>query len=164
MSSYMHREMLLFFQSAGLGAVILLCYDVLRIVRNVIPHHPGAVAVEDFLYWLSVGMVVFVRIYQTNQGILRAFLIWGAVFGALFCHLTVSPYFVSVFTKILAFPIQIIKKVIKRLLFWIRRCRIYLCKTANRRIMPKSHKNSRTKRVSQFGKFKEKQQKKENRV
>lgn len=152
MSSYIHNEMILFLQSAALGALLLLCYDLLAAVRNVIPHHPAFVALEDLLYWLGTGIFVFVRVYQTNQGILRSFLFLGVLLGVILCHATVGPIFVKIWTKTLAFPVLIVKISIKRLLFLCRRCKIFVYKSANRWKRCGKVRGLRTKRGKQVEK------------
>lgn len=138
MSSYIHNEVLLFFQSAVLGAVLLLCYDILVILRRIIPHSFFAVALEDTFYWAGTGLFTFVKIYESNQGILRAFLFLGIGLGVWVCHRSVSPVFVEICTRIIKFPVFLVKKAIKRLLFWSKRCKIWMyesvwCRTVRKK-------------------------------
>lgn len=158
MSAYIHVEMLLFLQSACMGALLLLCYDLLAALRQAIPHHPAAIAAEDLLYWLLTGMTVFARIYQSNQGILRSFLFLGMILGVLLCHATISPLFVKIWTKILTIPVFFIKKLIKRLLFLGGRCKIFMYKSANQRIQRKKERSLRIKRGKQIEKVEKKKQ------
>lgn len=41
------------------GAVITFIYDQIRIVRRVLPHGSVLVAIEDLLFWLFAGIVIF---------------------------------------------------------------------------------------------------------
>ena len=59
------------------GAVITFIYDQIRIVRRVLPHGSVLVAIEDLLFWLFAGIVIFSLLYRMNAGTLR----WFAVFG-----------------------------------------------------------------------------------
>lgn len=132
MSSYIRYEMLLFLQSVITGAVLLLCYDIFRALRKVIPHSNVMTAAEDLIYWLGCGFVVFAGVYRSNQGILRFFLFLGLGCGVLLCLLTVSPFFVKVCTWILAVPAILLKKMIKWLLFPVRRCKIFVYKCSGK--------------------------------
>lgn len=152
MSSYIHNEMILFLQSAALGALLLLCYDLLVAVRSVIPHNPAAVAIEDLSYWLGTGLFVFVRVYQTNQGILRSFLFLGVLLGVILCNATIGPLFVKIWTKILTFPVLFVKISIKRLIFLGRRCKIFVYKSANHWKGCRKDRGLRTKRGKQVEK------------
>lgn len=127
MSSYMHFEVLLFFQSALMGVILLLCYDLLVILRRVIPHAPGIVNAEDLLYWIAVCGAVFSQIYRLNQGMLRGFVLLGIILGAILCHLTVGPLFVRLLSFILGTFVFGAKKIINMLLFPVKRGKIFLC-------------------------------------
>lgn len=141
-----------------------MCYDFFRILRRVFPHCTIAVALEDLLYWMGTGFFVFARIYGTNQGILRNFLFLGIFLGAFFCRTVISPIFVKVCTGILGFPVAVVKKIIKRLLFWSGRCKILMTDSVHKGIRKKFTREMRAKRGRRFGRCKEKEQKKENRV
>ncbi|MFR8351806.1 MAG: spore cortex biosynthesis protein YabQ [Blautia obeum] len=42
-----------------MGAVLLLCYDLLAAFRNVFAHSDKAVGTEDILYWLCCAFLFF---------------------------------------------------------------------------------------------------------
>lgn len=127
----MHFETVLFFQALGLGALLILGYDLFVALRRVIPHHPAAVACEDLGFWLMAALVVFAEVYRTNQGILRSFLFLGMILGAILCGNTVSPLFVKAAEAILGIPVVFVKFSTNRLLFLVKRCKIYGYKFAN---------------------------------
>lgn len=164
MSSYIHNELLLFFQSVIMGAVLFFCYSFFTALRRVLPHHPAAVIVEDLIYWVSAGIWVFVRIYAANQGILRSFLFLGLLLGAVLCNALFGPMFVRMCAGILAVPVILAKKIINGLLFWAKRCRISMSKFAKRRKKQQKKEKSRIKRGRKFEKIRKKGQEKENRV
>lgn len=60
------------------GVFLAASYDVLRILRGIIPHGSFLVNLEDLLYWVYVAVVVFVKLYDKNDGRLR-----GYVFGSI---------------------------------------------------------------------------------
>lgn len=131
----MNRELLLFAKAIWYGAVLLWGYDIFRVLRRVIRHHPALVIIEDLLYWISSGLFLFSRIYQENSGILRGYFFVGVVLGGFAYHFSLSKPFV----RILSFCLNKIKKIvqkvlkavlflIKRLKFGVLRCKISLCK------------------------------------
>lgn len=132
MSTYIHHEILLLVQALLTGAVLLLCYDILKALRRVISHSPGMVSAEDLLFWLCCTFFVFTRVYRTNQGILRLFIFLGLLAGAVICYYTVSPFFEKLCVYIMKIPVIIIKKIIKWLLFPVRRCKILMEKCAKK--------------------------------
>lgn len=157
MSSYMHFEVVLFLQSAALGALLILGYDLLVALRRVLPHHPAVVALEDLGFWFGAAFLVFAGVYRTNQGTLRSFLFLGMVLGAVLCGNTISPIFVKSSEVILGIPVVFAKFSTNRLLFLVKRCKIYECKFAYFADRKKKARFLRLKRSKQVEKFRKKQ-------
>lgn len=126
MSTFIHHELLLLIRAAVTGAVLLLCYDLLKALRMVVVHSAKMIGVQDLLYWLCCTFFVFAQIYRMNEGILRFFIFIGYLAGAWFCHWTISPFFVRSCAKILGFPVTILNFLIKWLLFPVRRCKLFV--------------------------------------
>ena len=61
MSAFIHHELLLLLRTIAVGAVLLLCYDLLAAFRNVFAHSDKAVGTEDILYWLCCAFLFFRR-------------------------------------------------------------------------------------------------------
>lgn len=162
MSSYMHFEVVLFFQAVGLGAILILCYDLLVALRRVLPHHPAVVAFEDLSFWLLTAFFVFAGVYRANQGILRSFLFLGMVLGAILCSRTISPFFVKGSEVILGIPVVFAKFSTNRLLFLVKRCKIYRHKFAYFAESKKKNRFLRFKRSKQVEKIRKKKRKKNN--
>lgn len=167
MSTYIQYEIWLFLQSFVLGAGLLLFYRLIRVIRRFFSRSSAYSGLFDILYWLVLTMLVFARIYQTNQGILRNFLFFGLLSGAFFTYLTLASAFELICYKILEIPVRFMKKFSKklsnRLLFWGKSCKILARQSANR------YKNStrnplQTKKGRKVGKIREKTKKKDNRV
>lgn len=76
------------------GAALFLLYDVLRIFRRIVPHGNLWIGLEDFTYWLVCTGVVFVMLYQENDGMVRGFAFGGVLLGMLFYYLLFSRYVV----------------------------------------------------------------------
>ncbi len=91
--------------SFGVGILLMLSYDVLRIFRQVVAHGPILLGVEDVIYWLSCALLIFAMLYQENDGLLRWFVLAGIALGMMAENHFLSPYIV----KLISF---IIKKII----------------------------------------------------
>lgn len=63
------------------GVLITVLYDVLRILRRVIPHNILAVSLEDLFYWIVCSLLIFAMLIQENNGVLRWFAVAGAMTG-----------------------------------------------------------------------------------
>ena len=145
----------------------MICYSLIGVIKRLLLENPAAGGIPDILYWLAAGLLVFARIYQINQGILRNFLFLGIAAGAFLTYLTIKPILDKICYIILEIPVRFIKKIskkyIKRLLFWGKRCKILVRQSANQ------YKNStrnrlQTRRGRKFGKIREKAKEKEDRV
>lgn len=126
MSTFIHQELLLLIWAAATGAVLLLCYDLLRALRIVFVHSAKVISVQDFLYWMCSTFFVFAQIYRMNEGILRFFMFIGYLTGAWICHRTISSLFVRCCAKIMEIPVIILNFLIKWLLFPVRRCKLFV--------------------------------------
>lgn len=99
--------------AAALGAVLLFLYDLLRIFRRVVPHGAAAVGIEDFVYWLVSGCLIFAMLYRFNNGIIRWFAVFGMLVGMLLYHLTVSRAFVKYASRLLKYILQILRRALR---------------------------------------------------
>lgn len=156
----MHFEMMLFFQSMCMGAILILGYDFFIALRSVIPHHPVAVALEDLFFWLLMAFLVFAGVYRVNQGILRSFLFFGMILGAFLYKKTVSVFFVKSLAVILGIPVFFAKFSTNRLLFLVRRCKIYACRFVDLINREEKTRFLQVKRSRQVEKVKKRKRKK----
>lgn len=62
-----------------------LLYDLIRLIRRLIRHGTLAVAVEDMLYWLACGLLIFRMLYEENSGAIRGFAIAAVILGMVLC-------------------------------------------------------------------------------
>lgn len=103
--------------SFGVGVLLMLSYDILRIFRKVIAHGTFSLGVEDVIYWLACSLVMFAMLYRENDGLLRWFVLAGIALGMLVENHFLSPYIVRlssfVILKVLAFFGKILKFVSK---------------------------------------------------
>lgn len=105
------HEALLFGISMLAGAGLFLLYDILRIIRRILPHGTVAVGIEDFFYWLVCTGVVFVMLYRENDGMVRGFALLGMAVGTVLYYLLLSRYVVSLHVFLLKSVLQLLHKV-----------------------------------------------------
>lgn len=77
------------------GALLLFIYDVLRIVRKIVPHKLWLVGVEDLLFWIGSALALFAMLYRENSGYIRGFVIGGVLVGMLLYNLLLSAWIVA---------------------------------------------------------------------
>lgn len=129
----MRQEIFLLLQSAAGGALILAGCDLLCILRRLFRRSSLAVSAEDLGYWLAAAVFLSGRLYQANRGKLRFFLLLGLALGMYLYHRTIRSYFVEGCAAVLEIPVNFVKKIRNMLLFWIKRCRIYVCVSMRKR-------------------------------
>ena len=136
------------------GMLLLTAYDLLRIIRRLIPHKMWLVGAQDLIFWAGSAAVLFAMLYRENSGYIRGFVIGGVVVGMLSYNLLLSRWVVkgSVFllekilflvsrpvvwtARLLKGPLGRLKKMLKKVLrFWKKQLkklwkavRIGLCK------------------------------------
>ena len=148
----MNHELLMFCHSLFTGILLLVIYDVLRILRKVFPHRSCFVSAEDLIYWMGSGILIFMEMYRQNQGIVRTYIFAGTLVGMVVYHFTVSSLFVRFTAKILEIPVKYLFFLTKRLIFSYRRCRISVY-SHSRQVVAKIRKNQ--KRSEDFNEVKE---------
>lgn len=77
------------------GALLLFVYDVLRIVRKIVPHKMWLVGVEDVVFWIGSALALFAMLYRENSGYIRGFVIGGVLVGMLLYNLLLSAWVVA---------------------------------------------------------------------
>ena len=112
-------ELQFFLISILWGVIILLVYDILRILRRLIPHNGIILALEDILFWVLTSLFIFAMIYTMNNGTIRGFSVMGMGIGMTLYHFIFSELFVKWMTKaflLLLRPICILMNRITRVL------------------------------------------------
>lgn len=97
------------------GAAIAFVYDIFRIFRRTIKTGNVATYAQDSLYWLVAAGIMFLTVYYSNDGQLRAYLFAGAAIGAVLYALLCS----RIIMKSSLFIINIGARVIKAAVFLI---------------------------------------------
>lgn len=91
----MANENLFLLYALLMGIFITFLYDILRILRRVLPHSGFWVSVEDLCFWAYCAAEVFLLLYHESNGTLRWFAVLGAMTGMVLYKKLVSPFFVK---------------------------------------------------------------------
>lgn len=94
-------ELQFFLISILWGGILMLAYDVLRILRRMIPHDSFFIALEDFFFWVIASLFIFAMIYKVNDGIIRGFSALGVVLGGVLYHYSISDFLVRTISNLL---------------------------------------------------------------
>lgn len=102
------------------GMALAFCYDMIRIFRRIVTHSGIVwIFVEDIVFWMCCGFVVFHVTFLVNDGIVRSFSIGGFVLGAVIYKYAAGTWLVDGISKIINFilrPLKISVKYLKMLL------------------------------------------------
>ncbi len=113
----MAQESLFMLYALLMGVFITFVYDLLRILRRVIPHNIFWISLEDLVFWGFCAVEVFLLMYHVSNGTLRWFAVLGALLGMFLYSKTLSRFLVKYVSLLLGKILGVIGKVLK-----------YLCK------------------------------------
>ncbi len=94
-------ELQFFLTSILWGGILLLIYDILRILRRVIKHGAFLIAVQDMIFWVAASLFIFSMIYRENNGIIRGYSILGMMLGSILYHFALSDFLVKLISKLI---------------------------------------------------------------
>ena len=148
------------------GILLTAIYDLLRVLRRIIPHNGLVIGTQDLLFWTASGLFLFRQIFLKCDGSIRSFAVLGTILGAVVYHMTVSTFLVDFLTGVLRIPVNGAVFLIKRLLFLEKRCKIFVynlnmrLKYRHRKkhndsdVLQPSGRKKYSKRVNRFEKIK----------
>lgn len=117
MSPQISEEVLLLFMSIYGGLVLVLCYDLMRVIRRVFKASMIRVIIEDVIFWTVASIFMFDIFLKYNYGRPRYFAV-GAALGTM----ALFEYFIGrnlvnktslLLRKILNTLLKPLKKVLK---------------------------------------------------
>lgn len=109
MNAVVNSQTLLFLTCIEIGIIMGMFYDLIRILRKIIPHPNWLIQIEDTLYWVSGALIGFAILYMHNYGQIRVFVFLGMLLGGIFYLCTFS----IVFMKFATWLIDLIKQIVK---------------------------------------------------
>jgi spore cortex biosynthesis protein YabQ len=113
MSDVIREETVVFLVSVLHGGLLTFGYDLLRSLRRTFQHSPAAVAVEDFLFWMTAGFLTFCLAFFRTDGVIRGYVAAGMAIGAVLYHFACSALVLRLLCLVLSFG--------KRVVTWLVR-------------------------------------------
>ncbi len=108
----MAEETLFMLYALLMGIFITFVYDLLRILRRVIPHNIFWISVEDLVFWGFSAVEVFLLMYHVSNGTLRWFAVLGALLGMFLYTKTLSRFLVKYISLLLGKLFKMIGRVL----------------------------------------------------
>lgn len=100
MADLIYDEMTLLGICLLLGAFLAFLYDLIRILRLLIPHKDVIVDIEDLAFWIFTAWMVFKTLVVYNRGALRAYAFIGMFLGVVIYAFTLSKLLLKFFRLI----------------------------------------------------------------
>lgn len=123
-------ELNFFIASFFWGVFLFFIYDCLLIFRNIIKHNGIITAIEDVVFWVVSGVLIFQMMYTKNHGTIRWYFIIGLALGMIVYRNTISNMVVTFVTtvtkKIIAFIRKVLTILLKPFRFVIKRIQKFL--------------------------------------
>lgn len=119
-----------FILSVAGGMVIALVYDAFRVFRKAVKTGRIVTNVQDLLYWLIVSVIMFLTLFFSNDGELRAYLFVGAFLGVVLYTLLFSKivmgsslFIIRIATTVVKAMVRFISIPVKCIIKYIMRMR-----------------------------------------
>lgn len=109
----LEQELILLGQAFLSGAGLSLVYDMIRVIRRIVPHGIILVSIEDLVYWVAAGGWLFLKACQVNNGIIRGYMLLGIGAGALVYGILFGRWFMRIATKWILAAKKRLKRVTK---------------------------------------------------
>ncbi len=173
------EQVYIFFYAVLAGGILAFLYDILRIKRRAIKTNVVILSLEDLIYWLLAAIIVFLTVYNSNDGQMRGFIFLGNILGVtiyltLFSRIVIASsmmiinFIKKVFLfiwKVVTYPFRLIFKILSVPLRFVGRCFGKLGRLLFRILGKAARKakgvvSNRIKKVKVWGRFKRKVRKK----
>ena len=72
-----------------IGILIGLIFDIFRVSRQFFKTSNIITYIEDAVFWILIGLVLFISIFKLNNGELRAYIFLGVVLRNIHIYSTI---------------------------------------------------------------------------
>lgn len=129
----------------GLCGVFLgLGYELLRILRLIIPHHNFTVGIEDTFYLSLCGVILFGLAMEIGNGNFRLTYLLSAFVGALVYFLTIGRLISFIYSAVIGTVIKILRFVMGKLIKPLKKLFVAIAHKVKQPFV-KLYENARTK-------------------
>lgn len=111
MTTDMMNELARFCIYLAVGEVLILVYDVLRILRILFRHARLVVILEDIAYWALATGYIFYMMLRLNNGTIRGYGVLAMIAGMVFYHCCVSNVWIEPICILLKRGLKKISKI-----------------------------------------------------
>lgn len=132
-----------FFAAAFVGVFAGILFDLFRVFRRVIKHKTALTVIEDIFFWLITSVMAFAALLYINDGVIRFYLLLGAVIGFVIYFCTIGSFVVKWLAFLIISAVSklscCLKYALKKIALLRPACKSLFDK-ANKKIKKCSHK------------------------
>ena len=115
------EELAILRDACALGILLAFGYDLLRILRRIVPHGTIGISVEDVLFWAACGVVIFLLLYEENDGYSRGYILGQIGLGALIYRLLFGRFLMKWISIGIRWTKKQLKKTAKTFTMFLRK-------------------------------------------
>ena len=77
------NELSIFVSACLMGNLVCLAYYAIRVFRRLVRHTLLWISIEDFIFWISAAIYLFLEMYRTCAGSIRWYFVLGVLAGGI---------------------------------------------------------------------------------
>ena len=121
MVEFVGNQASLLLDSIFVGMVIMALYDVLRLFRRIVKHASVFRDMEDLIFWIISGFIIFSLVYSRNYGSVRWFIVVGVSLGMYIYYIAFGKFLVKYTAKYINKLLNIVlKKPFRKAIMTVR--------------------------------------------
>ena len=113
------EQTLIFLRAIAVGAGIMLCYDLFRMLRIAFTVSDAVIFVEDVVFFVAAGLITWFYLLESCRGELRGFVMIGEGLGGIIYFFTIGRAVMGVAKPVIHFLQHLIDRLILSPLRWI---------------------------------------------
>lgn len=106
----------------ALGGCLAAVYDVVRILRRIVPRGIIWVSLEDLCYWTCVWLLIFIFLAEQNSGGLRGYIVGAIALGAVIYHYLFGKWIILGASYAIVWAKKELKKLKKAVTIILEKC------------------------------------------
>lgn len=107
----------LFYIFALTGILLGVLFDIFRILRKSFKTSDLITYVEDIIFWVIAGFILFYTVYKFNNGEIRSYVLLGIAVGLSMYLIIFSKIFININVTVITFIKNICVKIAKFMLY-----------------------------------------------
>lgn len=105
-------QIYIFYTLIILGMLLCILFDFLRALKKVLFRKKVWSYVFDIIFWIIASIVTFIHIKSRNYGILRAYILYGEIFGFIIYKKVIKNTIFFLFVRFFNFILKLFVPIV----------------------------------------------------